>query len=457
MPKVHLIGIGGAGLSAIATVLLQQGYTVSGSDRQASGATGRLSRLGATVFTGHRAENIAADLDTVVISSAIPADNPEIVAARQRGIPVVKRAEWLGQMMAGRFGIAVAGSHGKTTTTAILAFVLHRLGQAPTYIVGGYVPQLATNAAAGSGPAFVIEADEYDYTFLGLRPAVAVITNIEWDHPDLFPTAEAVRLAFSDFVRLVPANGLVVACGDEAEVRTVAAQAVAPVVTYGLQPDNDWQAVDLRGNEQGGYDFKVVRRNEAGPAATVGLAVPGRHNVRNALAGLVVAVQQGLSLSQVAAVLGQFSGVGRRFELKGEVNGITIIDDYAHHPTEIKATLAAARARFGQRPLWVLLQPHTYSRTLALLADFAAAFSQADHVIVVDIFASREIDAGLVHSRDIVARMSHRHALYIGPLTAAADYLSQQLRPGDVLLTLGAGDGDQVGEWVLSSLLKRKR
>jgi UDP-N-acetylmuramate--alanine ligase len=449
MPNVHLIGIGGAGLSAIATVLLQQGYTVSGSDMQASSTTGRLAEMGARVFIGHKPENLADNLDTVIISSAIPQDNPELVEARRRGLTIFKRAEWLGQMMQDQVGIAIAGTHGKTTTTAMTAFMLQEAGQDPTYIVGGFVPQMDTNAAAGKGNVFVIEADEYDHTFLGLRPTVAVVTVVEWDHPDIFPTPRHLTQAFTDFVRLVPLHGLVVGCGDDPGARQVIEQATAKVTTYGLQTHNDWRAVDVRPNQRGGHNFRAIY---ASSSVEVSLAVPGLHNVYNALAALIVANHQGADLSLAAEILGRFAGVGRRFELKGEVNGMTVIDDYAHHPTEIKATLAAARTRFGERPIWAVFQPHTFSRTLSLLDDFANAFADADQVVIVDIFPSRETDQGLVHSQDIIDRMTHPDARYIGPLREAADYLVNHLAPPAVLLTMGAGDGYQVGEWVLEKL-----
>jgi len=452
MPNIHLIGIGGTGLSAIATVLLQQGYRVSGSDMQASAATERLVERGATVFIGHRPENLAANLDTVIISSAIPASNPELVAAQQRGLPVVKRAEWLGRMMQDKVGIAIAGTHGKTTTTGMTAYLLREAGLDPTFIVGGFVPQLNTNAAAGQSDRFVIEADEYDHMFLGLRPTVAVVTTVEWDHPDIFPTRRDFSRAFADFVQLVPANGLVIGCGDDAGATEVVRQAGAKVVvTYGLQEGNDWQAVNLQPNAKGGYDFQVLHPTLPTPL-DVSLAVPGVHNVYNGLAALIIAHQQGLDLAEAAEILGRFTGVGRRFELKGEVNGVTVIDDYAHHPTEIKATLAAARTRFGDQPIWAVLQPHTFSRTLTLLDGFANAFDDADHVIVVDIFASREKDEGLVNSQNIVEKMNHADVRYIGPLSDAADYLVDHLSPPAVLITLGAGDGDQVGAWVLERL-----
>jgi UDP-N-acetylmuramate--alanine ligase len=455
MMNVHLIGIGGAGLSAIATVLLQQGHHVSGSDVQASAVTERLTQLGVQLFNGHRAENldIQPGIDVVVVSSAIAPDNPELVAARQRGLTISKRAEWLGQMMQDWVGIAVAGTHGKTTTTAMTAFVLREAGQAPTFIVGGFIPQLDTNAAAGTGKAFVIEADEYDFTFLGLRPEVAVVTVVEWDHPDIFPTPQTFVQAFKDFVRLVPAHGLVIGCGDDPGVGEVIRAARANVMTYGLQPENEWQAVNLQPNRQGGFDFAVVHHRQRHPGSVpVSLKVPGQHNVYNALAALIVAYHQGVELAVAAEILSRYQGVKRRFELKGEVDGITVIDDYAHHPTEIKTTLAAARTRFPQQPIWVAFQPHTFSRTIALFNDFTAAFDQADHVIIVDIFASREKDEGVVSAEDLVKAMRHPDARYIGPLTEAADYLLAHLTPPAVLLTLGAGDGYRIGEWVLARL-----
>jgi len=313
------------------------------------------------------------------------------------------------------------------------------------------VPQLNTNAAAGHSDLFVIEADEYDHMFLGLRPTVAVVTTVEWDHPDIFPTYRDFTRAFADFVQLVPANGLVIGCGDDAGAAEIIQQAAAEVTTYGLQEGNDWQATNLQTNAKGGYDFQVLHLTRSTPLA-VSLTMPGVHNVTNALAALIIAHQQGLDLAEAAEILGRFTGVGRRFELKGEVNGITIIDDYAHHPTEIKATLAAARTRFGNRPIWAVLQPHTFSRTLTLLDGFATAFNDADHVIVVDIFASREKDEGLINSQNIVEKMDHPDVRYIGSLRDAADYLVGHLSPPAVLITLGAGDGDQVGAQVLERI-----
>jgi len=451
-------------------VLLEQGYIVSGSDLRPSPATERLVRLGAAVHIGHDAANLG-DVDTVVVSSAVPADNPEVQTAQRRGIPIVKRAAWLGHMMTGKRGVAVAGTHGKTTTTAMIALILREAGLAPTFIVGGDIPQLGTNAAAGAGDVFVVEADEYDHTFLGLRPEIAVVTIVEWDHPDCYPTPESMQAAFRQFVSLVPPHGLLVACGDEPSVQELLRKAGRledrTLITYGLNPGNAWRATELRPNVRGGFDFTLSTnlprpawRSPGGPiyqptnlpTFRASTSIPGAHNVKNALAALAVAHELEVPLAQAALTLAAFNGVGRRFEIKGQVGGILVIDDYAHHPTEIRATLAAARVRYPGRPIWAVFQPHTYSRTRALLDDFAAAFADADHVVVVDIFPARETDDGSVGSRDLVARMEHPDARYIGALGDAADFVTRRLRPGDLLITLGAGDGYRVGEIVIDTL-----
>jgi UDP-N-acetylmuramate--alanine ligase len=454
--RIHLIGIGGAGLSAIATVLLERGHLVSGSDLHASVITERLVGMGATVHKGHAAANLG-DADLVIVSSAVPDGNPEVEEARHRNIPVVKRAEWLGKMMEGKRGVAVAGTHGKTTTTAMIALILRDAGLDPTFIVGGDIPQLETNAAAGRGQVFVIEADEYDHTFLGLRPEMAVITVVEWDHPDCFPTPESTQEAFLQFVGLVPPEGVLIGCGDEPGVRELFRKnglraEVPATITYGLGEGNDWRASGLRPNARGGYDFSVSL-----PSGTYGtsISLPGTHNVKNALAALVVADRLGVPPVQAADTLAGFTGVGRRFEIKGQVDEVLVVDDYAHHPTEIRATLAAARTRYPDRRIWAVFQPHTFSRTHALLDDFAAAFSDADHVVVVDIFPAREVDDLSLSSRHIVAKMEHPSAHYIGALDDAADFLVHQTRAGDVLITLGAGDGYRIGETVISEIRSR--
>jgi UDP-N-acetylmuramate--alanine ligase len=451
---IHLVGIGGAGLSAIACVLLERGYQVTGSDL-AAGAAAQVRDRGARVYVGHRREHVTG-ADLVLVSSAVPSDNPEIQAARALGIPVVKRAEFLGWLTAGRATIAVAGTHGKTTTTAMIALLLTLAGRDPSYIIGGVLPNLQGNAHAGAGQHFVIEADEYDRTFLGLRPTIAVITTVEWDHVDCYPEPQDCCNAFMEFASGIHDDGVLVACNDDAVVRSISdahEKRGRAVLRYGLAQAGDWQANSVRPNTVGGSDFVAVRRGEA--LGSVSLRIPGHHNVANALAALAVADQVGVSFAEAASALGAYSGVGRRFELKGEVAGISIVDDYAHHPTEVRATLAAARQRFPGRAIWAVFQPHTFSRTKALLDDLGMAFADADHVIVTDIYAARERDTLGMASVQLVDRMRHADARYIGGLRDTADFLIQYLRPGDVLITMGAGDDYRVGESVLASLGKR--
>jgi UDP-N-acetylmuramate--alanine ligase len=453
MKTVHFIGIGGAGMSAIAKVLVEQGWRVTGSDEKLSPLAQALAGQGATVYEGHRAENVGADVDTVIISSAIPAENVEVSAAHARGLPVLKRADFLGQLMENRVGVAVAGTHGKTTTTGLVAFILDRAGLDPTFIVGGVLADYGTNARAGKGQPFVIEADEYDRMFLGLKPSVAVVTNVEHDHPDIYPTLEKMQEAFRGFTNLLPPDGLLIACARDVFAKSLAQERQdlgRAALTYGLRPDDNFRADLPQPNGAGGYDFLVVKNNQ-----TLGLArnrLPGEHNVLNSLAALAVADHLGVPFNTARNALAEYRGVGRRFEVKGEAGGITVVDDYAHHPTEIRATLAAARRRFAGRALWVMFQPHTFSRTRALLADFATSFNDADHVVIVDIFRSREAPDPTTSANDIVQAMKHSDARYIPTLAAAAEDLCARLKSGDVLVTLGAGDGDWVGMEVLKRL-----
>ncbi|MCC7362229.1 MAG: UDP-N-acetylmuramate--L-alanine ligase [Anaerolineales bacterium] len=453
---MHFIGIGGAGLSAIAQVLLESGDAVSGSDETLSPFAAALAEHGAVVHVGHAAQNVNGAV-VVIISSAIPADNVEVRAAQAKGIPVLKRADFLGQLMEGRQGVAVAGTHGKTTTTGLTAFILDQAGLDPTFIVGGRLENYGANARAGRGRPFVIEADEYDRMFLGLKPLVAVVTNVEHDHPDCYPTLAEMQDAFQAFVNLLPPEGLLIGYGRDPFVQRLISERRAagrPAVNYGLRRDDDYRADSLQVNGAGGSDFLVVKDGN-----TLGLArtrLPGEHNVLNALAALAVADYLGVDFNTARNALAEYRGAGRRFEVKGEAGGVTVVDDYAHHPTEIRATLAAARRRFGDRPLWVMFQPHTFSRTRALLADFAASFAEADHVIIVDIFRSREAPDPEVSAHDIVKRMQHPDARYIPALVDAANYLCDALQPGAVLLTLGAGDGNWVGQKVFDVLSREQ-
>ncbi len=459
---IHLIGIGGAGLSAIARLLLQRGFRVSGSDRTASETTAELAALGATVFLGHDAANLTG-ADLVLISSAVPADNPEVVAAQVASIPVVKREQFFGPLMASHHNICVAGTHGKTTTSAMIAALLDALGAEPSFVVGSTILALGTAARAGrpAGP-FVIEADEYDHMFLGLSPDVAVITNIEWDHVDCYPKIEDFQRAFAQFASLVSTDGAVVFCGDDPGCRALhsrAARANVRWVSYGLGGDNTWRAENIHTNPAGGIDFDVVHAETA--QGRLSLALSGEHNVRNALAALAATALAGydvfsetrenLKISRI------FAGTKRRLEIIGVSCDIIVFDDYAHHPSEVRATLSAARQRFPRRPVWVLFQPHTFSRTRALLDDFRDSFENVDHVLITDIYAAREHDTLGISALDVVRTLQgHPDARYAGDLEAAARILLAELQPGDVLITLGAGDGDRVGRQVLAALRQRQ-
>ncbi len=463
--RLHLVGIGGAGISAVARVLLGRGFVVSGSDVQENALTAALRAEGATVYTGHAAAHIAG-AEALVISSAVPESNPEVVAARAKGIPVLKRADLLGHLMADEIGIAVAGSHGKTTTTGMIAQILLEGGLDPTVIVGGVLPAWGSNGRVGQGGFFVIEADEYDYMFLGLRPEVAVVTNIEHDHPDMFATEEDYLAAFAEFVMLLPPNGRLVACIDDEGVRRLLRRVTLPgveVTTFSVLSNGrartsegqtaDFQAFDLRPNPLGGMDFVVQHEGQL-----VGLArlrVPGVHNVANALAAIVVGLDAGLDFHQIRQALANFGGVGRRFQVQGEVGQVTVIDDYAHHPTEIRTTLAAARQRYPGRRIWAVWQPHTFSRTKLYLQEFAASFDQADRVVALDIYRSRETETLGIDTAVVLNAMQHAAAVHIPSREEAATYILDRVLPGDVILTLGAGDGHMVGEWVLQGLRQR--
>ncbi len=373
-------------------------------------------------------------------------------AALAAGIPVLKRADFLGRLMSGRVGIAIAGTHGKTTTTSMLAWLLTACGKDPSYIIGGVSKNLGNNAHAGRGSAFVIEADEYDRMFLGLNPHIAVVTVMEHDHPDCYPTPEDYRAAFIDFVHRLQPGGLLITNADNPQTAALAAEISAGcrVIRYGLAENADLRALNVRRNDQGGFSFQV-----ADFPGEITLQVPGEHNVRNALAALAVAREMKIDASAAAAALANFKGTGRRFDVRGDADGVTVVDDYAHHPTEIRATLAAARARYLNRRIWAVWQPHTYSRTQTLLPEFAQAFGDADRVLVTAIYAAREKDPGF-SAAQVVDRMRHPNARYIPALADVRDALLAELHPGDVLLVLSAGDADQISTQVLAGLRQKE-
>lgn len=455
--NVFFIGIGGTGLSAIARLLKEKGFMVSGSDLEISNLAQNLISEGITVYQGHKASHING-VDLVVRSSAIPDTNPEVQAALNLGIPVYKRSDILGELMQDQKGIAIAGTHGKTTTTAMIATMIAGLDLDPSYIIGSVSKNLGNNAHFGHGDYFVIEADEYDRMFLGLNPFIGVITNLEHDHPDCYPTEEDYQQAFLAFTQRISKDGFLFVCGDNPGIQTIIPSISSHrVFSYGLTEHCDYQATDMKLNKFGAYRFLVNYKNayEKNTITEINLSVPGTHNILNALAAIAIAHQLQLDLKKSSQALTAFTGTARRFELVGEVKGITIIDDYAHHPTEIKATLQAARMRYPDKKIWAVWQPHTFSRTKTLFNEFINCFTEADHVIISQVYASREKDDGF-SAESVAQAMDHEDVQYIPSLKDISNYLVKSLSPGDVLLVFSAGDAIQVTKGVYSRLSQKE-
>ncbi len=451
--RLHLVGIGGCGMSGLAALLLHRGAQVSGSDLRPSAVLAELAECGARVTTRQCPEAVPAEVDLVVASAAIPPDHPELLEARRRGTPVLKYAQLLGALMSHYDGIAISGTHGKSTTTAWLAFVLRRAGLDPSFVVGASVEQLGGGSGVGDGPHFVAEACEYDRSFLNLHPRRAAILNIEEDHLDYYPDLEAIRQAFAAFARLLPENGLLVLNGQDPRCLSLATGLPARVQTFGGKEGLTWRATDLT-LEDGNYAFNVVHQGTRLGRLRLGLA--GRHNVDNALAVIALAYDCGLAWEELRPPLEEFRGARRRLELRGQTAGIRILDDYAHHPTEIQATLQAARERYRPRQLWCVFQPHQHSRTRFLLMDFARSFSHADHVLVPDIYFVRDSqrERELVCAEDLVhqIRARGRDATYLPQFEAIVDLLSREARPGDVVITMGAGNIWKVADDLVARL-----
>jgi UDP-N-acetylmuramate--alanine ligase len=457
--RVHFVGIGGIGMSGIAELLANLGYTVTGSDVKRSEVTARLERvLGVKVFEGHAAENVG-DADVIVYSSAVRPGNLEVAAARRRGIPVIPRAEMLAELMRRRFSIAVAGSHGKTSTTAMIALVLERAGLDPTAVIGGRLAAFDGSARLGRGDYMVAEADESDRSFLMLWPSIAVVTNIDDEHMESYEGLADLQQAFVDFANKVPFYGAVVACVDDGNVRAVVPRITRRVTTYGLaSPDAHVQGSDI---ELGAFGARcVVRRRTKDLLETLGpldLTVPGRHSLQNALAAVAVGDHIGLAFDRVAAALAGFQGAERRFERHGEVGGVLVIDDYGHHPTEIAAVLAAARVTLGRR-LVVAFQPHRYSRTAQLMDAFGPALSDADEIVLTDIYAaSEEPIAGVTLERlaESIRRGSGRPVHVATTLDDVVESILRVARPGDAVMTLGAGSIGTLAPRLLKALEPR--
>ena len=443
--RIHLVGIGGSGMSGIAEVLLATGYAVSGSDLKSTAVTQRLRKLGATVYEGHRAENVQG-AHVVVVSSAVPVDNAEIVEAHRLKIPVIPRAEMLAELMRLKHGIAVAGAHGKTTTTSLVAAVLAAAGLDPTFVVGGRVNHAGANAGVGKGEYMVVEADESDRSFLLLAPVIAVITTIDREHLDQYASLEEIQETFLQFVNRVPFYGSVVLCLDEPHVQAILPRVTRPVITYGTSSQADLVISDVK--LQGlSSEFRLHYHGE-----DLGIfrlpAPPGIHNVRNAAAAAAVGLVLNVPADLIREGLADFLGVGRRFEIKGKFSGVTLIDDYGHHPAEIRATLEAARG-CGYKRLLVLFQPHRYTRTKFLWEDFRSAFNQADIVVITDIYAAGEQPIEGITSEHLAAAISlagHKNVVYSSTLQGGIEFMLREARSGDAVMTVGAGSVGRVTE-----------
>jgi UDP-N-acetylmuramate--alanine ligase len=445
-----MVGIGGSGMSGIAEVLLNLRYDVSGSDMAEGDAVQRLRKLGGTIHIGHAAGNVEG-ADVVVTSTAIRSDNPEVVEARRRGIPVIPRAEMLGELMRMKAGIAVAGTHGKTSVTSMIAQVLHLAGLDPTIVIGGRLNILGSSAKLGSGDLMVTEADESDGSFLMLRPKIGIITNIDREHLDHYGSMAALVDAFTTFANTIPFYGQVIVCGDCDMVRSMLPRLTRRVLTYGLGEDVDLRATDLSFDGQSSR-FRVHTRDGELGAMTIG--APGRHQVVNALAAIAAGLDCDVAFTDIADALGRFAGADRRFEIKGEAQGILVVDDYGHHPTEIEATLAAAREGWGRR-IVAVFQPHRFTRVRDLMIDFAASFGDAAIVLVTDIYpAGEDPIPGITAATmaDALRAAGHPDVRLVGDLDQVPAALEEAIRPGDLVLTLGAGTVTRVGGLLLDRL-----
>jgi UDP-N-acetylmuramate--alanine ligase len=451
--RAHFVGIGGAGMSAIAEILLRRGYAISGCDVRDGPAAGRLRRLGASVAVGHSADHLAT-ADVVVVSRAVAEGTDEIRAARAAGLPVLHRAEVLAQIMGSSRSIAVVGTHGKTTTTAMLARVLMAAGLDPTALVGAYVPEFDSNAVAGAGPWTVAEVDESDGSLVYVAPTGVVLTSLDvTDHRDFYASAAHLEETFARFLRAIAPDGFLVACADHPGARACAALLGGRASTYGFDA-----AASVRGEMHAvdGWSTRAAVRVDGGPAADLILRVPGRHNVSNALGAIAAALQVGVPLATATAALAEFRGASRRFEVRGEVAGVMVVDDYAHNPVKVAAVLRAAREGWPHRRVIALFQPHRFSRTRTTHAEFGHAFDAADEVVVTEIYAADEAPQPGISAQLIVDAVTSHRPVHFSPTTeAAVDLLSRLAGPGAIVLTLGAGDIGRAGDLLLRRLAER--
>lgn len=453
--KLHFVGIGGIGMSGIAEILLDQGFIITGSDKATSENTERMQQLGATVYIGHDAANVAPDVDVLVYSSAVAPDNPEILEAHRRKIPVIRRAEMLAEVMRLKYGIGIAGTHGKTTTTSMVSLVLMEGGIDPTVIVGGRLRGLAgSNARLGKGEFIVVEADEYDRSFLSITPTIAVLTTLETDHLDCYRDLEDIKSAFIQFASKVPFYGFVVLCLDEPALQEIMPKIKKKIITYGLTAQADLYAVDIR-HKENQTSFVVMK--EGVELGEVTLHIPGKHNVQNALAAIAVGLELKVPFSSVKAGIEKFTGVFRRWDVKADIDNILVVDDYAHHPTEIARTLAGVKAGWRRRVVCVF-QPHLYSRTRDFYEDFGRSFFNADVLVVTDVYAAREepiqgITGELI--ANTAKEFGHKRVFYVPDKKALPDFLMAMKQPGDIIITMGAGDIWKYGEEFIKKLQQR--
>lgn len=448
---LHFAGIGGIGMSGIAEVLLNLGYTISGSDLKLSPTTERLARLGAKIYEGHNASNVEG-AKALVVSSAVDARNPEVVEARRLQIPVIPRGELLAELMRLKYGLAIAGSHGKTTTTSMVATILSHAGMDPTVVVGGKVAAMGgSNARVGKSDFLVVESDESDGSFLKLSPILAVVTNIDREHLDHYADIDAIRAAFTEFVNKVPFYGAAIVCLDSENVQSILPNIRRRTITYGRSAQADYQP---SAQKPEAFHSTFTLRSRTEDLGEFHLNIPGDHNVLNATAAIALCIELGVPVETIREGLKKFTGVGRRFETRGEVNGVRVMDDYGHHPTEVLATLAAAKSVCAGR-LSVLFQPHRYTRTMHLMDDFARAFHSADRVVLLDIYAASEAPIEGVSSQLLAERMrqyGHRAVDYAASADEGVAMIAAGAKPGDMILTLGAGSVSQLGDRIVEAL-----
>lgn len=447
--RIHFIGIGGISMSGLAEILLSQGYKISGSDMKPSDITQKLESLGVKIFSGHDKANIEG-ADLVVYTAAVKESNPELAAARRSGVTCIDRATLLGLIMK-RYnrGITVSGTHGKTTTTSMISMIMLEAGKDPTIHIGGQLAAINGTTKTGGKEFFIAEACEYCDSFLKFFPYMAVILNIEYDHADYFKDIDHVRSSFLKYMKLVPEDGYVVVNADDESILKMLEQLKCREITFSLKsPDADWAATNIKYDSHGCASYTLV--NKGRELGEIKLSIPGIHNVSNSLAAAAACHTLGCSFEDIKAALGLFTGTHRRFEPKGEAGGIKVIDDYAHHPTEVRSTLkAASEGDYGK--VWCVFQPHTYSRTKALLEEFAVAFADADSIILADIYAAREQDPGDINSAMLAEKVKGKgkHALYIKGFDAIVEHLKENAKTGDIIITMGAGDIYKVGEMFL--------